>query len=71
MLLRKRVLIAFGIGTTTAFALTGLAAVVDELGYESATRILVWPNVLLQSLVRLRARPRPWFEVLRKDGWKQ
>jgi hypothetical protein len=51
MLRRKRVLIAVGIGTTTAFALTGLAAVVDELGYESAARILVWPNALLQSFV--------------------
>ena len=51
MLLRKRVLVAVGIGTTAAFTLVGLAAVVDELGYESAAPILVWPNALLQSLV--------------------
>ena len=51
MLLRKRALMAVGIGTTTALALIGLAAVVDELGYESAARILVWPNAWLQSLV--------------------
>ena len=43
--------VAMGIGMLLTFVFTGAAYYVHEAGVESATRILSWPNTLLQNLI--------------------
>lgn len=45
------VLISLGIGIVVTIVLTTAASLSYDLGAELATRILSWPNTLLQSLV--------------------
>ena len=47
----RRVLVSLVLGLAVTFALIGLAYVLDDAGYESASRVILWPNSILQSLV--------------------